>query len=216
MAWVSAGEKLDIKRRLFCQEYAALGFVNASEAMRKTGNNTKRAGITASEWLAEADVAAYVAELAEARLYDAEIRSDDLIRELKAVAFGQMADFAIIKTVSNKTPEGAEILNREVVFTPFDELPKHKLKALGEVGERRTKYGTIVYAKLQGGKLEAIRQLREIQAKIVPGQPGDVTVNVKSETTKYSLKRKHRRPDSDDQHNDVPKPAGPNPAGPKS
>jgi phage terminase small subunit len=206
MAWVSAGEKLEIKKQLFCMEYAALGFKNASEAMRNSGNKGKRSGILASEWLAEEDVKAYVKELAEARLYDAEIRSDDIIRELKAVAFGQMADFAIIKTVSTKTPEGAEILNREVVFTPFDELPEHKLKALGEVGERRTKYGTIVYAKLQGGKLEAIRQLREIQAKIVPGAPDQTNISVKSQSTNYSLKRKHRRPESDG--NSSPSPAG--------
>jgi phage terminase small subunit len=198
MAWVSAGKKLDIKRKLFCEEYAALGFSNASEAMRKIGNTTKRAGITACEWLAEDDVAAYVKELAEARLYDAEIRSEDLIEELKAVAFGRVTDFAQIKTVADKTEEGATILNREVVFTPFDELPEHKLKALGEVGERRTKWGTQVYVKTHSGKLDAIRQLREIQAKIVPGAPDQTNINIKSEATNYSLKRKHRRPPSDD------------------
>jgi phage terminase small subunit len=198
MAWVSAGTKLDNRRRLFCEEYAALGFTNGSEAARNVGISAKSCRVRASEYLTEPDVQAYVKELAEARFYDAEIRSEDLIRELKAVAFGQMADFAQIKTVTTKTEEGAEILNREVVFTPFDELPAHKLKAIGEVGERRSKWGTQVYAKLHGGKLEAIRQLREIEAKIVPGAPNQTNIDIKSQTTNYSLKRKHRRPDADE------------------
>lgn len=197
MAWVSAKSRINNQRALFCEEYAALGFNNASQAAKNAGVTDKSSAARASQFLAEPDVQAYVKELAEARFYDAKIRSEDLIRELKAVAFGQMSDFARIQTVSSTTPEGAEILNREVVFTPHDELPDYKLKALGEVGERRTKYGTIVYAKMHGGKLEAIRQLREIEAKIVPGATGNVNVNIKSETTKFSLKRKHRRPPDD-------------------
>jgi phage terminase small subunit len=198
MAWVSASTKLDPKRLLFCNEYAAQGFRNASEAAEKVGIKPRSAASMACQWLKEADVAAYVAELVDARLYDAEIRSNDLIQELKAVAFGRVTDFAKIVTVTDDTEEGAKVLNREVVFTPFEDLPEHKLKALGEVGERRTKWGTQVYVKTHAGKLDAIRQLREIQAKVIPDPAGNLTSTVKSESTNFSLKRKHRRPPSDE------------------
>lgn len=187
MAWVSPSTRISIRKKLFCEEYAAEGFKNASAAAKKAGVSAKASASTASQWLDEEDVAGYVKELAEARFYDAKIRSEDLIEELKAVAFGRITDFACIRTVVTPTEEGAEIHHREVVFTAFDQLPDHKLKALSEVGERRTKWGSQVYVRTHS-KLDAIKQLREIEGIAAP-----IKHTVEADVTSYSLKRKHRR-----------------------
>jgi phage terminase small subunit len=198
MAWVSKSEGLDFKRKLFCQEYAALGFKQAFQAAINAGFAAKSARSKASQLLTEEGVDAYVEELKSARLVDAEIRGEDLITELKAVAFSNGSDFAEIREVKETTTEeGAQIINREVTFFAFDSLPPWKLKAIAEVGERRTKYGNQVYVRTHD-KLGAIRQLREMAGLTAPKEVNqNINAQVTAETTSYSLKRKHRRLDND-------------------
>jgi phage terminase small subunit len=201
MAWVSKSEGLDFKRKLFCEEYAALGFKQAFQAAINAGFASKSSRSKASQLLDEPAVEAYVEELKTLRLHDAQIRAEDLIIELKAVAFSNGSDFAEIRTVIEPKEEGGEIHHREVVFKPFNELPPHKLKAVAEVGERRTKWGSQVYVRTHD-KLGAIRQLREMGGFTAPTEINqNINAQVKAETTVHCLKRKHRRPNNESNEN---------------
>lgn len=73
------------KQKRFCEEY--LVDLNATQAALRAGYKGKTVRSTASENLAKPDIQKYLKQLMEERSERTEITADDVLNELKKVAF---------------------------------------------------------------------------------------------------------------------------------
>jgi phage terminase small subunit len=122
------GSKLTALQEAFVREYMLSR--NASDAMRKAGYKTKSPHVDASKLLANPSIAAALAVEQRAVQVKYEITKDMIIRELAAIAFGNMANLfkwdhenAQFIPKDDLTPEQMKFIDSIEVKESWEEIP---------------------------------------------------------------------------------------------
>ena len=84
--------KTDLRMKKFAHLHAASNFENATQAAIGAGYSKKSAHSIASRLLNNVKVQRFLVEVAEKAIKPLEIKQDDILRRLKAVAFANIAD----------------------------------------------------------------------------------------------------------------------------
>jgi len=138
----SAGLK-NPKHEAFVQAYITNGF-NATKAYRTVYPKTKSDRIAqacSSRLLSNAMVGARVAEIMAVGAERAEVKAEDVIRELKAIGFSSIGDAvdwhneAVTLREEGEEGEGKTVLVPRVMIVPKKELDKDTLHAIAEISQ---------------------------------------------------------------------------------
>jgi phage terminase small subunit len=135
---------LSPKREMFCQEYVGTfdsetKCFNATQAAIKAGYSKKTAQEQSSRLLSNAIVKARIDLLIAERLRRVGVTQDEVIAELKKIAFSNMRDFV------NWGPNG-------VALQPSSELTEEQAACVSEVSETTTEGGGSLKFKLHDKK----------------------------------------------------------------
>lgn len=87
-------EGLTPNQEMFCQYYIADPELNASKAAVKAGYSEKAARVLASQLLTNINVTDRIKHLTRSRMKRLQLTQDDVVNELKKIAFSDMKDFA--------------------------------------------------------------------------------------------------------------------------
>lgn len=157
---------LNDRQRAFVQEYIV--DFNATQAAIRAGYAPRAAQEQSSRLLSKAIVGAAVAAAIQARSERVQISADDVLREVAALAFAHMGQYARWNDESVSLIDSAEVDPR----------------AVSEVSQRMTRYGNNVSIKLHD-KLAALTKLGEHLGlwKRDPDQGDGAVLNVNINTT---------------------------------
>lgn len=153
------------RQKAFVREY--LVDLNAKQAAIRAGYSAKSAQEQSSRLLSHAKVSEYVREKMEARAKRVELRADDVLEELRKVAFSRITDYVKFG------PTG-------IVLKSSDDMPDDATACVQMVSETVTKDGGTVNFKLHN-KVDALKTLLQHLAP-----PGD-TLLLKGENIKVLL-----------------------------
>lgn len=188
----------------FCVYYVARK--NGTKAAIRAGYSPKTAAVRSSKLLAEPEVQAYIAHLQKEKVAEAGVEIEDLIVELKNVAFSNIGDYlefseeVYVKVPNEKfDPEKeASFMNEPektvlvggLKIKDFGDLTDDQLAAVSEVTETAGIYGKSRKFKLHD-KLGAIAQLRAMMGFDQP-KKSELKVDMPTslEVTNYSIKKR--------------------------
>ena len=159
------GDKLTPKEEEFCRQYVVLR--NGAKAAVAAGYNGKRASATACELRAKRKVKERISELEKEWQQDSEVSREQIISELKAIAFSNIQDDFL---PTDADPQQYLPFGEEVIRA-LPARPRHitaaiesvKISAKGEVEIRRH------------NKVAALAKLAEILGLT---NPMDMNVNI--------------------------------------
>ncbi len=121
------GEGLLPREEAFCRQYVVLR--NGARAARAAGYSEKRARITASELLTKRNIRERLAELEKELRGTSEVSKEQIIAELKAVAFSNIQD-----NFSPAVGEGGRYLPYgEEVIRGLSEAPRYVTAAIRSI-----------------------------------------------------------------------------------
>lgn len=163
------------RKRAFCEQYAVIR--NGTKAAIAAGYSAKTAAAQAWNLLQEPECKAFIAYLEKEKLAEADIKTTDILLELKKIAFSNIGDYLQFDEekyleIPNPDfdPEEEEgILNQPtrsihvggLTIKDFSQIPKDMLAAVSEVSETAGAFGKSRKFKLHS-KLDAISQLRAL------------------------------------------------------
>lgn len=157
--------ELTQKQKIFVREYMV--DLNAKQAAIRAGYSAKTAHAQASRLLSDAKVGEYLRKKMEARAKRVDLCADDVLEELRKVAFSRITDYVKFG------PSG-------IVLKSSDEMPDDVAACVQMVSETVTRDGGTVNFKLHS-KVDALKTLLQHLAP-----PGD-TVVLKSDNIKVIL-----------------------------
>jgi phage terminase small subunit len=127
---------LNTKQSAFCDEYIV--DFNGAAAAERAGYKKNRARITASELLVNPKIAARIKELIDVRKEKMDVSADQVINELKAIAFARTTDYVKVKEIT--VQEGRKRRKIRAAFVELtSDVPEEKQKAISEI--KQTKDG---------------------------------------------------------------------------
>ncbi len=85
-------EDLNAKQKRFCEEYVI--DLNGTQAAIRAGYSEKTANEQASALLAKLSIQNYIAKLQEKKAIRINLKADDVINEIRKIAFADIKDFA--------------------------------------------------------------------------------------------------------------------------
>jgi phage terminase small subunit len=141
--------KVTPKQKKFCDEY--LVDLNATQAAIRAGYSAKNADKIGPELLGKTRVNEYITERMAARAERVEVRQDNVLKELSAIAFSNITDYLEVKEMEvmtgyEKGEDGEPDKNKPIMgqYKVVDiyetaRIHKDKLAALAEI--KQTKDG---------------------------------------------------------------------------
>jgi phage terminase small subunit len=156
--------KLTPKENRFVQEYITNGY-NATAAYKAAGY---KYGADSTARAAACDLTAKPSVKAAIEAHEKEIgnkyniRVGELVNELKAIAFGNLADIVEIKTVDNEE-YGAQ--QQFIVIKSTEEMTGDQRRTLAEISETTQKGQRTIKIK-QHDKIAAIKELLKISGAL--------------------------------------------------
>lgn len=157
-------KELSEQHKKFAKEYLKDSCFNATQAAIAAGYSENGAGVQGHRLLKNANVAAYIAQMAEQRARRLEISGERVLRELAKLSFSDMSDYV------DWGPDG-------VTLKPGVELDDIQTAAIAEITETTTQHGGSQKIKLHDkkGSLELLgRHLELFKEQVEHGITNDL------------------------------------------
>lgn len=191
-------EKLTAKQRAFCQHYAS--HRNGAKAAIEAGYSAKTADKQAYQIKQIPEARAYIEHLEQERLAAANIKAEDLLLELKKIAFfniGDILEFTSQDLVALDEHGEIDHINgvtkyvTGVLIKDSEQLTPEQLSVLAEISETPLKGGGKALKVKPYSKVDAIKQLAAMLGYNAPEKK--VVTNVDGgalPATRFSVKRR--------------------------
>ena len=163
------GEKLSPKEEEFCQQYFHLR--NGRRAAIEAGYSEKRAGATACELRAKRNIQERLSELEKEWRESSEVSREQVIAELKAIAFSNIADDLLDSSAENAEPEEGYLPFGQEVLRQLPRKPRYVTASIASI--KCSAKGEIEIKRYD--KNSALGKLAEIMGLT---KPQDVNVNL--------------------------------------
>lgn len=127
------------RRKEFCRQYV-IDF-NGQLAAERAGYKARSARVTASELLAMPEVKAEVERLTEKKAERAQVTAEEVINELRSIAFANTTDFVKVKDIvlTEKNSKGRPVRRKaRIAYIELTaDIQKEKLAAISEIKQTR-------------------------------------------------------------------------------
>ena len=175
-------KKLTDKQEKFCQEYII--DLNATQAAIRSGYSEKTARSQGQRLLTNVDIQERIAELQKEWKESIELRKEDVINEVRSLAFARVTDVAniVIKDVVVGHDESGNPIEREMETVEFKEtenLPDNVKASIASIGMGRN--GIVLKMHDKSANLDKLmRYLGMYDEDESNKQPNVINVNINS------------------------------------
>lgn len=126
---------LNKKQQIFCNEYII--DLNGAQAAKRAGYSVKTARTIANELLTKPDIKARIDELIAERAKKAELKAEDVLNEIRNIAFSDISDFLSFSTdeagrIVIKVKNSDEIDTRAISEVHYSAKDGFKFKLYGK------------------------------------------------------------------------------------
>lgn len=174
-------DKLNKNQKAFCREYIKSGCNGTSAYQKVYKCKEDTAKVNASKLLTNANIQKYVRKLEEEIKEKDIVKIEDIISELKAIAFVDRTEITNFRNIEILKDENRTLYEQQVVFTDTDKLSKETKKVVAGYKKTNAGFAIETYDKVKALELLG-KYLGMFKDKVEHSGETTITVKMDKET----------------------------------